>query len=210
MFSRRLPPHADINTLTRALDRLRSGGVSITDLTESNPTKVGFEYPADLLDGLSSEGGYRYDPQPLGLRAAREAIAADYMRRGARIDPAHVVLSASTSEAYSWVFKLLCDAGQGVLVPEPSYPLFEHLTRLEAVRAVPYRLRFHGRWEIDVDSLAGAAEITHVNLNDGVVEGLRVVSERAFSVQYHPEAAPGPHDATYLFDEFTRLMEASR
>jgi len=156
MFSRRLPPHADINTLTRALDRLRSGGVSITDLTESNPTKVGFEYPADLLDGLSSEGGYRYDPQPLGLRAAREAIAADYMRRGARIDPAHVVLSASTSEAYSWVFKLLCDAGQGVLVPEPSYPLFEHLTRLEAVRAVPYRLRFHGRWEIDVDSLAAA------------------------------------------------------
>jgi hypothetical protein len=72
------------------------------------------------------------------------------------VDPAHVVLSASTSEAYSWLFKLLCNPGDAVLIPQPSYPLFDHLTRLDAVRAVPYRLEYHGRWEIDLESVAAA------------------------------------------------------
>ncbi|HYJ93367.1 MAG TPA: pyridoxal phosphate-dependent aminotransferase, partial [Vicinamibacterales bacterium] len=80
----------------------------------------------------------------------------DYARRGARVDPAQVVLSASSSEAYSWLFKLLCNPGEAVLVPQPSYPLFEHLTRLEAVQAIPYHLRYHGRWEIDFDSVSAA------------------------------------------------------
>jgi aspartate/methionine/tyrosine aminotransferase len=164
MFSNRLPRHAEINELTRILRRLRAEGASIADLTDANPTRVGFEYPPDVLDDLSSPDARRYEPHPLGLRSAREAVAADYLRRSARVDPDHVVLSASTSEAYSWVFKLLCDPGQAVLVPEPSYPLFEHLTAAEAVKTVAYRLRYHGRWEIDVDSLAAAPADTRAVL----------------------------------------------
>ncbi|HET9358874.1 MAG TPA: pyridoxal phosphate-dependent aminotransferase [Vicinamibacterales bacterium] len=164
MFSKRFPRHAEINELTRTLQRLRAEGASITDLTDSNPTRVGVTYPDDLLDDLSSEAARRYEPHSLGLRSAREAVAADYGRRGARVDPDHVVLSASTSEAYSWIFKLLCDPGQAVLVPEPSYPLFEHLTGAEGVKAVAYQLRYHGRWEIDIDSLAAAPSDTRAVL----------------------------------------------
>src|SRR5688572_3439674 len=151
MFSKRLPSHSEINPLSRALASLRSANVPIVDLTESNPTVVGLDYPEDLFDALSTEGVRRYAPDPLGLPAARGAVAADYARRGVQVDPAHVVLSASSSEAYSWLFKLLCNPGEGVLVPQPSYPLFEHLTRLEAVEAAPYHLSYHGRWEIDFD-----------------------------------------------------------
>lgn len=156
MFSQRVPPHAELNPISRALAELRGAGVRVVDLTESNPTRTGFEYPADLLAGLGSADGRRYDPHPLGAPAAREAVAADYARRGARVDPADVVLTASSSESYSWLFKLLCNPGEAVLVPQPSYPLFEHLTRLEGVQAVPYRLRYHGRWDIDIDSIAAA------------------------------------------------------
>jgi aspartate/methionine/tyrosine aminotransferase len=164
MFSNRLPRHAEINELTRALRRLRAEGASISDLTDANPTSVGLEYPPDLLDALSSEDARRYEPHPLGLRNAREAVASDYLRWGARVDPDQVVLTASTSEAYSWAFKLLCDPGQAVLVPEPSYPLFEHLTGAEGVRTVAYPLRYHGRWEIDVDMLAAAPADTRAVL----------------------------------------------
>jgi alanine-synthesizing transaminase len=153
MFSNRLPPHAETNRLTRALAALREASVPVVDLTESNPTTVGFAYPGDLFDKLGADHVTRYSPQPLGLGAAREAVAADYARRGARVDPNRVVLSASSSEAYSWLFKLLCNPGEGVLVPQPSYPLFEHLTRLESVHAIPYQLRYHGRWDIDFDSV---------------------------------------------------------
>jgi aspartate/methionine/tyrosine aminotransferase len=90
------------------------------------------------------------------MPSAREAIARDHARRGVTIDPETIVLTASTSEAYTWLFKLLCDPGDTVLVPRPSYPLFEHLTRLEGVRAVPFNLEYHGRWEIDFGTLAGA------------------------------------------------------
>jgi aspartate/methionine/tyrosine aminotransferase len=156
MLSNRLPGHAEINALSRAVGAARATGAALADLTESNPTRVGLPYPADLLSGAATERALRYDPHPCGLRSAREAVAADYARRGLSIDPAHIVLSASTSEAYSWLFKLLCNPGDSVLIPQPSYPLFEHLTRLDAVRAVPYRLEYHGRWEIDLDSVAAA------------------------------------------------------
>jgi alanine-synthesizing transaminase len=156
MFSNRLPPHFATNRLTHALAELRQAGAPIIDLTESNPTSVGLTYPDDLLDALSADHVRRYDPQPLGLPSAREAVAADYARRGARVDANHVVLSASSSEAYSWLFKLLCNPGDGVLVPQPSYPLFEHLTRLESVHPIPYQLRYHGRWEIDFETVLEA------------------------------------------------------
>jgi hypothetical protein len=156
MLSNRLPAHLETNALSRAVDALRQEGVAIADLTESNPTRVGIAYPSDLLAALGDERALRYEPHPLGLPSARTAVAQDFRRRGVDIDPGSIVLAASTSEAYTWVFKLLCDPGTSVLVPQPSYPLFEHLTRLEAVRAVPYNLRYHGRWEIDFDSVAAA------------------------------------------------------
>lgn len=154
--SSRLPRESAPNALTQALTALRRAGTPYIDLTESNPTRAGIAYPDDLLRELSAPRALRYEPDPLGAASAREAVAADYARRGARIDPGQIVLSASTSEMYAWLFKLLCDAGQGVLVPRPSYPLFEHLTRLEGVRAESYRLEYHGRWEIDLASVAAA------------------------------------------------------
>jgi alanine-synthesizing transaminase len=163
-YSSRLPPRTDVNALSAAMTARRAIGRPIVDLTESNPTRVGLPYPERLLAGLADARGLRYAPDPLGVWDARVAVAADCARRGAAVDPAHVVLSASTSEAYSWLFKLLCDPGDVVLVPQPSYPLFEHLTRLEAVEPVGYRLEFHGRWEIDFSSLAEAPARTRAIL----------------------------------------------
>ncbi len=160
MFSRRLLPHADVNALSHAIARRRAGGGSIADLTESNPTRAGFCYPADLLRMLASDAVLRYEPHPLGLRVAREAVARDHARRQATVDPERVVLAASTSEAYTWLFKLLCDPADAVLVPRPSYPLFEHLTALEGVSAVPFDLEYHGRWEIDFATLEQAPRST--------------------------------------------------
>src|SRR5690242_4836059 len=133
MLSSRIPALGDVNAITRAVERLRAAGEAIVDLTESNPTTAGIVYPPGLLDALSDPRALVYQPQPFGLREAREAVAGEFARRGARVDPAHIVLSASTSEAYSWLFKLLCEPGETVLIPRPSYPLFEHLTRLEGV-----------------------------------------------------------------------------
>ena len=164
MFSNRLPGHSDVNVLSRAVAAVTAAGTPLVDLTESNPTRVGLPYPADCLAAAASERALCYDPQPFGLLSAREAVAADYARRQVRLDPAHIVLSASTSEAYSWIFKLLCNPGDGVLIPQPSYPLFEHLTRLDAVRAVPYHLEYHGRWEIDLESVAAAPPETRALL----------------------------------------------
>ena len=112
----------------------------------------------DLLRELSTAAAHRYEPHPLGLSSARAAVAHDHRRRGATVDPDRVVLTASTSEAYTWLFKLLCDPGDAVLIPRPSYPLFDHLTALEGVATVPYDLVYHGRWEIDVQALRSAPE----------------------------------------------------
>ena len=156
-FSTRLPPHHAVpNALARAVEALRAQGEPLLDLTESNPTAVGLPYPPDLLAPLSDPRARTYEPHPLGLRSAREAVAREFARRGAEADPSRIVLSASTSEAYTWLFKLLCDPGESVLVPQPSYPLFEHLTRLEGVGAVPYGLDYHGRWEIDFHEVEAA------------------------------------------------------
>ena len=156
MFSHRLPPYAEPNALSRAVETLRVEGVPFVDLTESNPTRAEIPYPDDLLTSLADPAALRYEPSSFGLASARRAVAEDQRRRGVTVDPAHVVLTASTSEAYSWLFKLLCNPGDGVLVPRPSYPLFDHLTALEGVRAHPYAIEYHGQWEIDVESLAAA------------------------------------------------------
>ena len=164
MISRRLPPPSTANALTQALDVLQSRGERIADLTASNPTWAGIDYPAGLLESLAGAAASRYEPHPFGLAAARDAVALDQRRRGAVIDPSHIVLTASTSEAYSWLFKLLCAAGDSVLVPAPSYPLFEHLAALEAVHVRPYALQYHGSWSIDIATLADAPEATRAVL----------------------------------------------
>ncbi len=156
MPSRRLPPHADLNALTRALAQRRADGRPIIDLTESNPTRAGFAYPSGLLKELASDSALRYEPHAFGMPSAREAIARDHVRRGVTIDPDRIAVTASTSEAYTWLFKLLCDPGDAVLVPRPSYPLFDHLTALEGVCTVPFNLEYHSRWEIDFATLEGA------------------------------------------------------
>jgi alanine-synthesizing transaminase len=153
MFSERVPRSLEPNRITLAIRRARSAGRPLIDLTVSNPTNAAIEYGSRILEPLSSREALIYDPQPFGLPSARRAVADDYTRRGVGVDPAHIVLTASTSEAYSTLFKLLCSPGDAVLVPVPSYPLFDHLTGLDGVRSIPYRLDYHGRWALDVDHL---------------------------------------------------------
>lgn len=153
MFSSRVPPNRQPNRLARALARAQAERRTLIDLTATNPTTVGFTYPGDLLMGLASPSALVYTPHPAGLQETREAIARDYARRGAAVPPERIVVTTSTSEAYSLIFKLLCDPGDAVLVPVPSYPLFEHLTQLDAVRPRSYELEYHGRWTVDIASV---------------------------------------------------------
>jgi hypothetical protein len=155
-FSSRLPVDLAPNRLAAALAGARRDGRALIDLTESNPTRAGFEYPDDLLAPLAHPRALRYAPCPFGLEAARRAVAADYARRGVTVDPDRLVLTSSTSEAYSLLFKVLCDPGDEILVPRPSYPLFEYLAGLDAVSVRTYDLEYHGRWDIDVDGLERA------------------------------------------------------
>ena len=159
-LSSRLPASLTANRISEELQRCRVEHVAVTDLTASNPTQVGIEYPADILDGLADPAALRYEPHAFGHMRAREAVARDCARRGAEPDPHDVVLTASTSESYSWLFKLLCNPGDSVLAPAPSYPLFEHLTRLESVELGLYRLEYHRRWELDVESIRAAPPST--------------------------------------------------
>ena len=154
MFSARVPQTMKPNAMTRALRASREAGRVLLDLTVANPTQAEFHYPETLLASLYGAGALVYEPSPFGLRGAREAVAADYSRRGFGIDPAHIVLTTSTSEAYSILFKLLCEpSGDHVLVPLPSYPLFEYLTRLDGVTPIQYPLEYHGRWTLAIESL---------------------------------------------------------
>ena len=152
MFSARIPTLGS-NRIARALLRQRTAGRLINDLTVSNPTCVGFDYPDGLLDLLASSEALRYNPAPLGEMIAREAVACHLTQRGVSVSPERVVLTASTSDAYTMLFKLLCDPADLVLTPQPSYPLFEHLARLDGLVARPYLLEYHGRWVLNVDSL---------------------------------------------------------
>ena len=167
MFSSRVPADRLPNRLTRAITEARAAGRPLIDLTVTNPTRAGFDYPASLLQPLSAPQSLRYAPEPFGSAPARAAVAADYARKDLVVDPDHIVLTASTSEAYSLLFKLLCNPGDAVLVPVPSYPLFDHLTQLDAVHARPYRLEYHGRWMLHVEELE-RARTEHVRAVLGV------------------------------------------
>ena len=164
MFSDRTNWKLTRNRLTDALEAARSEGANILDLTVSNPTRAGLRYDeAATLASLSSPRAINYDPQPKGLRQAREAVAAYYgdQRSGAgyavhRFDPEQLVLTTSTSEGYSYILRLLCNPGDELLVPKPSYPLFEFLADLEDVKLVPYLLIYDHGWQMDFPSLEKA------------------------------------------------------
>jgi alanine-synthesizing transaminase len=155
-FSERLSWLQAANAFSRLLEERRLGG-GLLDLTSSNPTEVLAGYPhARMAGALSSVAEFAYRPEALGSARARASIAGWYGQRGIQVDPEQLALTASSSEAYSLLFKLLCDPGDEVLVPAPSYPLFEYLARLEAVHAVPYRLLYDGSWFVDFASVGSA------------------------------------------------------
>lgn len=156
MFSSRTPGDLSPNRLSAILRDARRDGRRLIDLTQSNPTRAGIEYPPDLLTPLAHARGLAYRPEALGLVDARAAVVADYARRGVSTAVDRIALTASTSEAYSVLFKMLCEPGDEVIVPRPSYPLFEHLARLDAVVVRPYDLEYHGRWCVNVPALSEA------------------------------------------------------
>lgn len=157
MLSRRTRYDLSPNALTVAINDRRARGAPFDDLTASNPTRVGLS-PTEgaLRAALAAPGVGRYDPEPLGLPAAREAVCAYYAALGCAVDPSRVVLTASTSEAYGWLFKLLCDPGDEALVARPGYPLFDELAGLEGVTLRSFGLAYEGRWELDVDAVREA------------------------------------------------------
>ena len=165
MFSERTNWQLAQNRFTQAVEEARARGAKLLDLTASNPTRVGLRYDtATILHALGSERAMDYDPQAKGLLCAREAVARYYRDlcaegRGSEtavIDPERIVLTASTSEGYSYVFRLLCNAGDELLVPKPSYPLFEFLADLQDVKLVPYPLIYDHGWQMDFHSMEKA------------------------------------------------------
>jgi alanine-synthesizing transaminase len=158
MFSSRLPDRLTPNALAQAVDAARRAGAPLLDLTDTNPTACGLLSREDAVSSLGDPRGLRYEPDPRGLAAARDAVARDYLRHDAIVRAERIVLTAGTSEAYGFLFKLLCNPGDAVLVPQPSYPLFDVLARLEGVVARPYRLEYHGVWWIDRPTVLAALD----------------------------------------------------
>ena len=157
MFSRRTQWESPSNRLSEILGARRSSGRPVIDLTVSNPTTCGFSYPADqILEALSGADSLVYRPDPRGLLSAREAVSAYYLGRGLEIDPEDLFLTASSSESYSLLFRLLCNPEDRVVVPTPSYPLFDYLAGINDVRTGRYRLVHDDRWRIDMESLRKA------------------------------------------------------
>jgi aspartate/methionine/tyrosine aminotransferase len=157
VFSRRTNWQLAPNRFSVALEKHRAAGRELLDLTASNPTNIGLRYGAGaILGSLANPLALAYSPDAKGLRIARDSVAAYYRERGAAVDPERLLLTTSTSEAYSFVFRLLCDPGDEVLVPAPSYPLFEFLADIQDVRLHSYPLFYDHGWHVDVHALRTA------------------------------------------------------
>ena len=223
MFSERTNWRLLRNRFTQAIDEMQAQGVRLLDLTASNPTRVGLEYDsAAILGTLQSERALDYDPQAKGLLTARQAVARYYAKRFLRrerdvasnvstareVDPESIVLTTSTSEGYSYVFRLLCNAGDEVLVPKPSYPLFEFLADLQDVKLVPYPLIYDHGWQMDFHSLQRAVT--------GRTRGVVVVHPNNPTGSYVHDAEVGPlnefcraHGLALIVDEVFLDYEVS-
>jgi alanine-synthesizing transaminase len=154
MFSSRTNWLLNPNRLSKEVDELRCNGAPLLDLTESNPTRCGFVFDKQaIFEALADPQALSYTPDPHGLLPARQAVASYYAERGITLDAGQIFLTTSTSEAYSYVFRLLADPGDAILAPQPSYPLFEFLAGLNDVRVVPYSLIYDQGWQIDLPTL---------------------------------------------------------
>ncbi|MFZ0883757.1 MAG: pyridoxal phosphate-dependent aminotransferase, partial [Candidatus Acidiferrales bacterium] len=156
MFAERTNWNFEPNRLSEALARHRAAGKALLDLTASNPTECGFEYPGGaILEALGNPAALTYSSDARGLRSARESVAGYYAARGVAVPVDEIILTTSTSEAYSFAFRTLCNPGDEILVPEPSYPLFAFLADIQDVRLVRYPLVYDHAWQIDFHALEG-------------------------------------------------------
>jgi aspartate/methionine/tyrosine aminotransferase len=187
-FSRRTGWNTEESELARA-HRLRAeAGLPIADLTASNPTRCGFDYPTDLLAALADPAALDYDPQPRGSLRARQAICEYYKEHGARVRPEQIVLTTSTSEAYSYLFRLLCDPGNEIVVPQPGYPLFDFLAVLDDMRMKTAALVYDQGWQIDPEGFR------------------RVITPETRAIMLvHPNNPTGHFTKTWEGDELARL-----
>lgn len=218
-FSERTAQNDVPNRLTTALARAQERGHTVLDLTASNPTTAGIPYDAHaILAALSDPRAMRYTPAPFGLAEARAAVAKDWSARaGFGVQADRIALTASTSEAYAALFKVLCDPGDEVLVPTPSYPLLDFLAAFDSVVLRPYPLVYAGSWHVDLDAMRAAIgprtrAIVVVSPNnptgsylraselDAMLDtGLPVVSDEVFATYpLHTDAPPEGRVATVL------------
>jgi aspartate/methionine/tyrosine aminotransferase len=157
IFSSRTSWHCQHNSLSLLLEKKIERGEMILDLTVSNPTECGFVYPEqEIRSAFSDVRILKYEPDARGLLSARKAISEYYSAKQIAVDPSSIFLTASTSESYSLLFKLLCNAGDNVLVPSPSYPLFEFLAQINDVQLRHYYLHYHNEWMLDIHSIREA------------------------------------------------------
>lgn len=156
-FSTRTNWHREPNRLTRLREEIRNAGGKVIDLTLTNPTEAGIAYPSKkILHAFAQPEALHYRPDPRGLLSARHAVAEYYSAKGIIVDPDSIILTASTSEAYAFVFRLLCEPGDAILIPTPSYPLFEFLAQVNDVACQSYKLQYDGVWHIDLASVRSA------------------------------------------------------
>lgn len=155
-FSQRTNWNTEESELARAHRQRLAAGLPVADLTASNPTRCGFHFDPALLAALANPAALDYAPQPRGLLTARQAVCDYYADHGAPVAPEQVILTTSTSEAYSFLFRLLCDPGADILIPQPSYPLFDFLATLDDIRLRPAPLVYDHGWQIDPESFRRA------------------------------------------------------
>ena len=176
MFSSRTDWLLAPNRLTQQLEERRRQGQPVLDLTESNPTRCGFAAESGILQSLQDPRSLVYEPDPRGLLRARQAVCEYYASRGVSVSPEQVFLTTSTSEAYTYVFRLLADPGDKVFVPQPSYPLFDFLAGINDLEVLPYPLRYQDGWRIRLDAV-----------RDGWVRGAKAV------IVVHPNNPTGSY-----------------
>ena len=187
-FSQRTNWNTEESELARAHRLRRQAGLPIADLTASNPTRCGFRYSPELLAALTDPRALDYDPQPRGSMAARQVICDYYATLGAPVDPSQIILTTSTSEGYSFLFRLLCDPGSELLVPQPSYPLFDFLAVLDDVRIRPASLVYDQGWQIEPEGL------------------LRAITDRTRAiVLVHPNNPTGHFTKPWEAEELARI-----
>jgi hypothetical protein len=184
------------NRLSREIEELQRKGIPLLDLTESNPTHCGFAFDKQaILEALANPQALSYTPDPRGLLLARQTVASYYAERGIAVDPGQIFLTTSTSEAYSYVFRLLADPGDTILVPQPSYPLFDFLAGLSDVRVIPYPLIYDQGWQIDLpriekrlEARARALLVVHPNNPTGSFVRRRELAELLDLCRWHEMA----------------------